>query len=202
MYKRIFIMYHLAFIGIFGVLTLLQQEGPNLTWNMFLALTALDFALFSKVTQNRLLRWASALLWLLFFPNTFYMVTDLVHMHWVGDVLYNRANQKLFFAFVFAIFFGVLTGIESWRLIRSRWKLKPWQEGVATFGLAGLSSIAITMGRYPRLNSWDVFTRPQLVVQTFLDVFSWEHSVFVLGFTSLQFMCLFLLADDWVRGRK
>ncbi|MVX59287.1 DUF1361 domain-containing protein [Streptococcus danieliae] len=204
MYKRILLVYQSAFIAIFTVLALIgaTQNGPNLTWNMFLALTALDFALLSKVSQNRIFRWGAWFLWLLFFPNTFYMVTDLIHMHWVGDVLYNRANQKLFFGFVFAIFFGVLCGVESWRLMRSHFSWKLWQEILATVVLSGLSSLAITVGRYIRLNSWDVFTRPNLVVHTFLEVFSWQHIIFILGFTALQGMCLFLLADDWVKGRK
>ena len=59
--------------------------------------------------------------------------------------------------------------------------------------LSFVSSFAIHIGRYARLNSWDIFTRPGLVIDEILNVISWNAIHFVLGFTFLQVLCLIFL---------
>ena len=65
-------------------------RGPDLVWNMFLALLALDFSLLSYCIKQKVVRWSSGLLWLFFYPNTFYMLTDIVHMNFTDSVLWNK----------------------------------------------------------------------------------------------------------------
>ncbi len=45
--------------------------APDLTWNMFLALVALDFAILTNHTKSHILKVIAGLLWLFFYPNTF-----------------------------------------------------------------------------------------------------------------------------------
>ena len=52
-----------------------------LLWNLFLAWLPLLFALLALRWQKRpFLALAAAFLWLLFFPNAPYLVTDLIHL--------------------------------------------------------------------------------------------------------------------------
>ncbi|WP_153057160.1 DUF1361 domain-containing protein, partial [Streptococcus suis] len=43
---------------------------------------------------------------------------------------------------------------------------------------------------YARLNSWDIFTRPTVVIDEMLAVISWDALPFILGFTFIQIMVL------------
>lgn len=172
-------------------------QGPDLIWNMILALIAYDAAVLTTISKKQ--KWLYPLLlvvWLAFYPNTFYMLTDLVHMTWVGDTLWNPVSMRLFMAFVPSILFGVYCGIESWNILRERWKWTWWLDMLVVAGLSYLSSLAIYIGRYDRLNSWDLVTRPQLVVQKLLETFQKDRLVFILGFTFIQIMTLLFLSRE------
>ena len=193
------ILIHIFFLLIAFVVYIqgITVQGPDLIWNMILALIAYDAAVLTTISKKQ--KWLYPLLlvvWLAFYPNTFYMLTDLVHMTWVGDTLWNPVSMRLFMAFVPSILFGVYCGIESWNLLRERWKWTWWLDMLVVAGLSYLSSLAIYIGRYDRLNSWDLVTRPQLVVQKLLETFQKDRLVFILGFTFIQIMTLLFLSIE------
>ena len=197
MRKPIFI--HIFFLLIAFVVYIqgITVQGPDLIWNMTLALIAYDAAVLTTISKKQ--KWLYPLLlvvWLAFYPNTFYMLTDLVHMTWVGDTLWNPVSMRLFMAFVPSILFGVYCGIESWNILRERWKWTWWLDMLVVAGLSYLSSLAIYIGRYDRLNSWDLVTRPQLVIQKLLETFQKDRLVFILGFTFIQIMTLLFLSRE------
>ena len=193
------ILIHIFFLLIAFVVYIqgITAQGPDLIWNMILALIAYDAAVLTTISKEQ--KWLYPLLlvvWLAFYPNTFYMLTDLVHMTWVGDTLWNPVSMRLFMAFVPSILFGVYCGIESWNILRERWKLTWWLDMLVVAALSYLSSLAIYIGRYDRLNSWDLVTRPQLVVQKLLETFQKDRLVFILGFTFIQIMTLLFLSRE------
>lgn len=193
------ILIHIFFLLIAFVVYIqgITVQGPDLIWNMILALIAYDAAVLTTISKKQ--KWLYPLLlvvWLAFYPNTFYMLTDLVHMTWVGDTLWNPVSMRLFMAFVPSILFGVYCGIESWNILRERWKWTWWLDMLVVAGLSYLSSLAIYIGRYDRLNSWDLVTRPQLVIQKLLETFQKDRLVFILGFTFIQIMTLLFLSRE------
>ena len=193
MAKKI-VFVHLFFGGIaFGIYHY-HLEGPDLVWNMFLALVALDFSLVSYYISKKVVRGLGAILRLFFYPNTFYMLTDIVHMQFTSTVLWNKTSLILYMLYVSSILFGVLCGIESVKNIVLTFKLKNYYLRLLFIGvLSFISSFAIHIGRYARLNSWDIFTRPKTVISEILDVVSWDAVHFVLGFTFIQILCLVFL---------
>lgn len=197
MRKPIFIHIFFLLIAIVVYIQGITAQGPDLIWNMILALIAYDAAVLTTISKKQ--KWLYPLLlvvWLAFYPNTFYMLTDLVHMTWVGDTLWNPVSMRLFMAFVPSILFGVYCGIESWNILRERWKWTWWLDMLVVAGLSYLSSLAIYIGRYDRLNSWDLVTRPQLVIQKLLETFQKDRLVFILGFTFIQIMTLLFLSRE------
>ncbi|NQG96710.1 DUF1361 domain-containing protein [Streptococcus suis] len=193
--KNVFI--HIFFLIIAAGLKRYGVTAPDLTWNMFLALVALDFAILTNHSKSKVMKIAAGLLWLFFYPNTFYMVTDIVHMHFANTVLWQRESMILFMLYVPSIFYGVMTGVESLRLIFSAFSIKSyWIRLFLIGGLSLLSSFAIHIGRYARLNSWDIFTRPGLVVSEMIEVVSWAALPFILGFTFIQIMVLVFSIDE------
>lgn len=193
MAKKI-VFVHLFFGGIaFGIYHY-HLEGPDLVWNMFLALVALDFSLVSYYISKKVVRGLGAILWLFFYPNTFYMLTDIVHMQFTSTVLWNKTSLILYMLYVSSILFGVLCGIESVKNIVLTFKLKNYYLRLLFIGVLSLiSSFAIHIGRYAHLNSWDIFTRPKTVISEIIDVVSWDAVHFVLGFTFIQILCLVFL---------
>ena len=190
MRKPILIHIFFMLISIVVYIQGISVQGPDLIWNMILALIAYDSAVLTVIFNKQ--KWLYPLLlmvWLVFYPNTFYMLTDLVHMTWVGDALWNPVSMRLFMAFVPSILLGVYCGVESWKLT---W----WIDMLVVAALSYLSSLAIYIGRYDRLNSWDLVTRPQLVVQKLLETFQRERLVFILGFTFIQVMSLLFLSRE------
>ena len=197
MFTKKNILIHLFFLMISAGLYFYNLREPDLVWNMFLALVALDFAILSKANKGWPIKILSALLWLFFYPNTFYMVTDIVHMHFTSSVLWERESMILFMLYVPSIFFGVMAGVESLRQIFASFEIKSyWLRLVLIAGLSFLYSFAIHIGRYARLNSWDIFTRPMLVIQEMLAVISWAALPFILGFTFIQIMVLVFAEDE------
>lgn len=103
----------------------------------------------------------------------------------------------LFMLYVPSIFFGVMSGVESLRQIFASFEVKSyWLRLVLIAGLSFLSSFAIHIGRYARLNSWDIFTRPMVVIQEMLAVISWAALPFILGFTFIQIMVLVFAEEE------
>lgn len=168
--------------------------GPDLVWNMVLSAVAYYFILVANAIRHQTIVFARVLVvcWFFFYPNTFYMLTDIVHMEFVGNILADSSCLSLYFAFISSILFGVFCGIES---VKEFLKFYPlyWGKGRIFFfvGLSLLSSFAIHIGRYARLNSWDIISNPLLVVKELIDVLPQNGLQFVLGYTILQFWILF-----------
>ncbi len=134
-----------------------------LLWNLFLAWLPLLFAwLLQRSLKHN--RWLSAkpliytLLWLGFLPNSFYLVSDLVHLHSTGEVSL-LFDCVMMFSFIFT---GLVLGFTSLfiiqRQLHDKLKLRHTHSLVAAVLL--LCSFAIYLGRNFRLNSWDVLVNP------------------------------------------
>jgi uncharacterized membrane protein len=134
-----------------------------LIWNLFLAWLPLIFALLARdMYQNGVeRRWRFAGLgaaWLLFFPNAPYIFTDLIHL--------TRGFYRHFWVDLALILPCALTGLVlgflSLFLMQSIVKgvLGRWLGWLFIAGVAGLSGFGICLGRFLRLNSWDVVVSP------------------------------------------
>jgi len=105
--------------------------------------------------------WALALLWLLFIPNSFYIITDLYHL---GD-LYNDRNMPQWFDLAMILSFvwnGLLLGVLSVRQMERLLvpKLTLIKELLFLYPVMWLNALGIYIGRYLRYNSWDIVTDP------------------------------------------
>lgn len=134
-----------------------------LVWNLFLAWLPLVFALrLVKVLRRKL--WSSweglatSFLWLVFLPNSFYMISDFIHLQEVppADILY---DALMFTSFVFT---GVVLGFSSLYLIHLhlRRRLSTRAAGAWIGIILLLCSIAIYLGRDLRWNTWDILVNP------------------------------------------
>lgn len=99
-----------------------------------------------------------SLVWLLFIPNSFYILTDLFHLGEHNDV-------PMWFDLALIISFawnGLLLGILSVRQMENMVQrfLPGRHELLFIYPIMWLNALGVYIGRYPRFNSWDIITNP------------------------------------------
>lgn len=133
-----------------------------LFWNLALAWMPLLLAtMLVRSLQKHRWQWQNSvlvLLWLGFLPNSFYIISDFVHLRVTGEVniLFDIVlfSSIIFNAYVFGFMSLYLVHKELLRRMRAR-------TAHVTIGLILLGcSFAIYLGRYLRWNTWDVVAHP------------------------------------------
>ncbi len=134
-----------------------------LVWNLALAWVPLLLALWLERILNLRL-WSSWLallvtfLWLAFLPNSFYVISDFVHLTEIPRV--DIVSDVVMFG-SFAIN-GLMLGYLSLFLVHGelRKRLSARTSGLLVTGILLISSFAIYIGRDLRWNTWDVIFSP------------------------------------------
>jgi uncharacterized membrane protein len=129
-------------------------------FNLFLAWIPLVLSIVIADGRPRAQRWWWVALgvWLLFLPNSPYVLTDVLHLRWVRE----EPNWRFTIEIITLALTGLLLGMLSLQLVHSelrrRWgRARAWWAIVAAIGLA---SFGVSIGRFGRWNSWDTITAP------------------------------------------
>ena len=160
----------------------------NLVWNLFLAwipfvLAYLAYTLSWKKWLLYLVIPITAFLWLIFFPNAPYILTDLQHL------AKESTCAPLWYDVIVLVWFswtGLLLGLVSLYLIhniiqRTFGRTLGW---AFVFIVSGLSSFGVYLGRFVRFNSWDILNDPKEIVVTILGL-AIDPSMRLVAFTIL-----------------
>lgn len=158
-------LFHLAVLTSFCIaLQAVRMYGSQsisfifLPYNLFLAWLPVLFSLYMQRSTKHLTGFTLFALWLLFFPNAPYIITDLLHLkarssfpHWY--------DTMLLYTFAFT---GLLAGMLSSLIVYD--KLKQHFSRLAARVIIMFSMLAsgygIFLGRFLRWNSWDAFFNP------------------------------------------
>ena len=133
-----------------------------LLWNLFLAIIpyfiSRNLLRSPAWIESKWKFWFVFTCWLLFVPNSFYILTDLFHLR-------ERPEVPLWFdlALIFSFAWnGLLMGILSVRQMEKIVMVKfGWQhEALFLVPIMFLNALGVFIGRYLRYNSWDVLTNP------------------------------------------
>jgi len=146
------------------VWTFLTNKGhTGLLWNLLLGWIAVLFGWLVLKSQNRI--WAKflSLVWILWLPNTLYMLTDLKYFG--ADKTTSLIQEVVFFS-LFGIAGIILYGLSVY-LVWLRYKFnKKWLAIITSLAIIGVAA-----GRLLRWNSWEVFTNPQKLLSDFINLF-------------------------------
>lgn len=160
----------------------------GLVWNLFLAwipfvLAYLAYTLSWKKWLLYFVIPITAFLWLIFFPNAPYILTDLQHL------AKESSTAPLWYDVIVLIWFswtGLLLGLVSLYLMhdiiqRTFGRALGW---AFVFIVSGLSSFGVYLGRFVRFNSWDLLNDPKEIVVTILGL-AIDPSMRLVAFTIL-----------------
>ncbi|GAC1390526.1 MAG: DUF1361 domain-containing protein [Candidatus Saccharimonadales bacterium] len=154
---------------LFGLRFLATQDSRYsfMLWNLLLATIPL---LFAYTLHHRLQTtgWRQpinillTLLWLGFLPNSFYLLSDLIHLKNTGEI------NMLYDAVLFAsfIFNGYIAGFASLYIIHINLikRIVRRQTFFIILGILLVTSFAIYLGRSLRWNSWDLVFNPFAII--------------------------------------
>ena len=155
-------------------------------WNLLLAWVPLGLSvvLFRGETPRSPLWWLGVAVFVAFLPNAPYILTDTIHL--VEEIQHTESllvNTLIIFpkyilflllgfgAYVLAL---VNLGLYVQAVGRRSWELP------LEWVLHGLSAIGIYLGRFDRLNSWDLLTQPGQVVMRLGHILTSGRSLLIV----------------------
>ncbi|MEG0328893.1 MAG: DUF1361 domain-containing protein [Longicatena sp.] len=186
----LFILYTL------GSLLVFENTGVYIhramIWNLFLALIPMLFCYLFLGSEKGIFKILFFIAWFVMFPNVPYLITDFIHITplafytlTIEGTLYIRDIwvwiELLHIAI--GVIFGLLVGYQSLFLIHHKFiktgnSFKAWSMVII---VSLLSGYGVFLGRFLRLNSWDI-THPQALMNNIMSNFN---------FFTLQFTVIF-----------
>ena len=169
-----------------------------LIWNLLLAWVPMvaGYYLYKRISKFGL-AWSKTnallfALWLVFIPNSFYLMTDFIHLKTVYG-METMFDIVLLMAYALA---GLALGFVSLFIVHLRVNKRFGPKVGIRFAylILLLSGFAIYLGRYQRWNSWDVLVNPLGILYDVSDRFinPGEHSL-TFSTTILYFAFLGIL---------
>ena len=180
------IVFDLARLDVWGTTNLLY-----LIWNLFLAWVPYLISLFF-IKKNMSVKYFIPifLVWLLFFPNALYLVTDSLHIFSSLPALLWYDSLLLFFFGLIGLLLGTLSLFRIHQYLKNH--LNYFFSEISVFLTCLLASFGIYLGRFERFISWDVFLNPnQLIKNSFNISTNLAHTgtplMFVVVFTVFMY---------------
>jgi uncharacterized membrane protein len=166
----------LSFVAVFFHLIRILFNSPvdfSMDWNLFLSWIPLIIAFLADNFTKRYGKIPVVLIllsvvWLAFFPNAPYMITDLAHLtvDYQRDLTWHDVIMLFFYAEV-SLFNGLVSLYwihRSWRRIFNRVTSNSFL--LASLPLAGFG---VYLGRVRRMNSWDIIHDPKIILKNLVE---------------------------------
>ncbi len=149
-----------SFCVIMVIIRIIKTEQLSfifMFWNLFLAFIPFSISNYlvkSKKTNSTLKLTTLTIIWLLFLPNAPYMVTDLFHLH-------KREYLPIWFDLILILMFAI-TGLYLFyisinqAIVLTKNKFPTFHKPIFLILLFLIVSYGVYIGRFLRLNSWDI----------------------------------------------
>jgi uncharacterized membrane protein len=189
------------------------ENFSYILFNSFLAFIAVLFGWLMFKLRPMLLRIICGFFWLIFLPNTIYILTDISHLveDWPKvNILFKFLLVTQYFLFsIFGIISFVVSIYFFQKLLERRftgWKIEKMKPStfIAICILNFMVGFAVIMGGIERTNSWYIFTNPIRVLQDILDVLSSGEMLMLAGGIGILANIIYFLMLESVAtwGRK
>ena len=182
----------------------------SMDWNLFLSWIPLIIAFLANNFTKRLGHIPVALaflslVWIVFFPNAPYMVTDLAHLtvDYQRDLTWHDTIMLFFYAEV-----SLFNGLVSLYWIHQAWR-DVYSRKVSTYMLLAslpLAGFGVYLGRVRRMNSWDVIHDPRLILenlfQSLMDRTALVFSLEIGALLGILYLVLWVIIRFRIRYTK
>ncbi|WP_369689707.1 DUF1361 domain-containing protein [Lentilactobacillus kosonis] len=177
-----------------------------LVLNTFLAFIPIElsFHIDKKRPHNPILFWVIVIIWLLFYPNTPYLLTDLFHLSLLQPYGSNgllRLNNYMWFNYALLMISTISsTVLGFWGLDRVAKAIADRLHmhhlvftNVVIVILTILSSIGIFIGRFLRIHTIYLFLTPEQFIKPLLNMWSSSALLFIGLLTIIQLLFFYLI---------
>ncbi|HMX04876.1 MAG TPA: DUF1361 domain-containing protein [Chitinophagales bacterium] len=131
-----------------------------------------------------------AFVWLIFFPNAPYMITDIFHLS-EFDAMPKWYDLIMLLSFSWT---GLLLGFFSLRKVLHRINAgNNFPQMIVSFIIFFLCGAGIYLGRYERWNSWEIITQPRILISDFLGLLAQDAVMFQMATLSFVFATFFTM---------
>jgi uncharacterized membrane protein len=177
-----------------------------LVLNTFLAYIPIELSFHISIAKpkNAFIFWLIVIIWLLFYPNTPYLLTDLFHLSLLEPYGVNgllRLNNVMWLKFsllLISTLFSTLLGM---------WGLERIAEAVSDrlrvhntifkhlliIGLTFVTSVGIFIGRFLRIHTIYLILTPEMFIRPLLNMWSKDAIVFIGLLTIVQLVFFYTL---------
>ncbi len=174
-----------------------------MSWNVALAFIPVWCVVFLQRRRKKWLRLVVELLWLAFLPNTIYLVTDWVHF--ASDIVVVSGAFKIgvVSGYLCLLLLGFLTYWWSMQLLDESGKQLPRGRSLSIVLLLNiLISFGLVIGRFGRVNTWDLLLSPLFTLEKSLSIFLSPHllSLFFLDIVLVN-GAYFVYKVPWLHRR-
>lgn len=193
---RLFFLLYLTIIYLF--ISSQQLQFSFLLLNTFLGYLPIEIAFHMKKSLPNVYFWVLTIIWLFFYPNAPYLLTDLFHLTMLQPYDVTTGLIKLdihmwlnyAYLMVSAMTCTLLALIGLSQIadqIKERLHLTaPYYRYVIMFVLTVLASIGVYVGRFLRLHTVYLLTSPKWAVKMITDMWNIKMLAFVVLLTIVQ----------------
>ena len=182
------------------ILLVIYPKYYFLIWNIFLAY--IPFLLSFIKIKNKFFKCINNLIALVFFPNVIYLFTDLIHISVMK--YYVKDTQGIRYIMNFTnwirlslIFVAVLIAIKLSYISLNNFIVDYRFKHVIYVFISILTGIAVYIGRFIRLNSWDLILNPfNTLIIIFKNINS-DTIQYILLFAIIQYIVLIIMKDEY-----
>ena len=169
----------------------------NLSWMLFntcLALIPVILIQIAIQTNQTFLKTLLLVIWFIFLPNTIYLLLDVVHFPkgmYIASGVYQLVIFSMYlglFITGFITFFYAIHPFDRFYLRKNK-----WQRFLTLFCLNVFIGLGLVLGRFLRLNSWDLFFHPGVAIQSIMDIFMSKSLLTLSFFFGILSMLIYLI---------
>lgn len=144
-------------------------------WNLALAYFSIYLGRLTYRTKKTSEKIIIGFLWLLFVPNTIYILTDFYHITYQRNYVFGAEKAILYLQYILFVPFGILTYLYSLSYFDKSLKKLNGTRVPILLAVNILIGVGVIMGRVLRFNSWDLFLTPVQTLRGLLDTIRLPH---------------------------
>ncbi len=197
--------YILFYVFISALIIYFDFNRRYLIFNAGLSLIAYISSGFATVKKHVLLTLLALFITVVFFPNALYMFTDYIHIRTSEYYKTSAAGAIYNMDYSSWIKLAVDAGMITLSLVLSYETFVNILKAVKCYGykiagfflsvfISAISGFAIYIGRFLRLNSWDIFALPSML-RSMIAGFETNDYYLIATFAIFQFFIILLFAN-------